>query len=438
MEQDRMLERLKMISADELFADVPGDVRTDLKISNGMPEMDVVDKITKMLGKNITASDIPCFMGMGSYRHYVPAAVDHITGMSEFYTSYTPYQPEISQGMLRSLFEYQSMVCELTGMDAANSSMYDISTALGEAALMCARISKGKTFLIPEALSKERRSVLNNYIAGAGMRTSEYGFDKRTGSLSLSDISKAAKKEDVCGVYAELPNMFGCLDKNVASVRSRINDIPLVIGVNPMCMSIVRPPGDMGADIAIAEGQPLGTRMGFGSPLLGMFACRREHIRKMPGRIVGMTEDSNGNTAFCLTLQTREQHIRRSSATSNICTNEALTALAAVVYTVTMGADGMISIAKKNMERAKSLMSLLSNIKGVETVFDNIHFNEFAVRLPKDPSKVNAALLKKGVMGGVPLKGHVSGMDDCMMIATTEMHSDADHKKLADALREVL
>jgi len=200
----------------------------------------------------------------------------------------------------------------------------------------------------------------------------------------------------------------------------------------------VKSPGDMGADIAIGEGQPLGTRTGFGSPLLGMLACRQEHIRKMPGRIVGMTADSDGNTAFCLTLQTREQHIRRSSATSNICTNEALTALAAAVYISTLGADGMISVAKKNMERSKTLMAMLSKIKGVEIAFDNVHFNEFAVRLSKDPAKVNAELLKKGVIGGVPLKGRVKGMDECMLIATTEMHSDADHKKLVNAMKEVL
>ena len=438
MEQDRMLSRLRMSSTDELFADVPRDVRTKLEIGDGMPEMDVVDKIARTLSKNITAADIPCFMGMGSYRHYVPAAVDHITGMSEFYTSYTPYQPEISQGMLRALFEYQSIVCELTGMDASNSSMYDIATALGEAALMCGRMSKNRTFLVPEALSAERYSVLRNYLSGAGMKISRYGFDKRTGSLLLDEISEAVKKGDVCGVYAEMPNLFGCLDRNVASIRSGIGDTPLVIGVNPMCMSIVKTPGDMGADIAIGEGQPLGTRTGFGSPLLGMLACRQEHIRRMPGRIVGMTQDSNGERAFCLTLQTREQHIRRSSATSNICTNEALTAVAAAVYVSTLGAKGMIDIAKKNMERSRTLMSLLSKVKGVEIVFDNVHFNEFVIRTPMNASKLNAELLKKGVMGGVPLKGHVKGMDDCMLIATTEMHSDGDHKKLVNALKEVL
>jgi len=438
MEQDRMLSRLRMSSADELFADIPRNVRTKIDIGGGMPEMDVVDKISKTLAKNVTASDIPCFMGMGSYRHYVPAAVDHVTGMSEFYTSYTPYQPEISQGMLRALFEYQSIVCELTGMDASNSSMYDIATALGEAALMCGRMSKNKIFLVPEAMSAERYSVLGNYLSGAGMKIARYGFDKRTGSLLLDDIGSKVSKGGVCGVYAEMPNLFGCLDRNAASIKQRIGDTPLVIGVNPMCMSIVKTPGDMGADIAIGEGQPLGTRMGFGSPLLGMFACRQEHIRKMPGRIVGMTQDSNGDQAFCLTLQTREQHIRRSSATSNICTNEALTAVAAAVYVSTMGANGMIDVAKRNMERAKTLMSLLSKIKGVELVFDSVHFNEFPVRLSKDPAKVNSELLKKGVMGGVPLKGRVRGMDDCMLIATTEMHSDADHRKLAKALREVL
>lgn len=433
-----MLERLGMSSAEELFADVPRDVRTELDIGAGMSEMDTVRKISGMLSKNVTGADMPCFMGMGSYRHYVPATVDHVTGMSEFYTSYTPYQPEMSQGVLQALFEYQSIVCELTGMDAANSSMYDCATALGEAARMCGRMSKGKIFMIPEALSADRVSVLKNYLIGTDIKVERYGFNKRTGSLLMNDISKAVAKGDVCGVYAEMPNMFGCLDKNVASIRSEIGETPLVIGVNPLCMPIVRSPGDMGADIAIGEGQPLGTRMGFGSPLLGLFACRQEHVRKMPGRIVGLTADSEGRRAFCLTLQTREQHIRRSSATSNICTNEALTALAAAVYVNTLGADGMTDVAKKNMERARSLMSKLSEIKGIEIVFSGTPFNEFVIRTSKDADKLNAALLRKNVIGGVPLKGHVKGMDDCMLIATTEMHSDEDHDKLVKAMKEVL
>jgi len=316
--------------------------------------------------------------------------------------------------------------------------MYDGATALGEAARMCGRISKGKRFLIPEALSNDKRSVLNNYLIGTGIQVSSYGFDRKTGALTLDNVSSEFAKGDLCGVYAEMPNMFGCLDKNVASLRSEIGDTPLVIGVNPICMSIVRSPGDMGADIAIGEGQPLGTRMGFGGPMLGMFACRQEHVRKMPGRIMGMTSDADGERAFCMTMQTREQHIRRSSATSNICTNEALSAVAAAVYVATMGAKGMIDLARKNMERAESLMKIMSNMDGVELALDNVHFNEFAVRLRKDPAKVNADILKKGVMGGVPLKGHVKGMDDCMLLATTEMHSDDDHKKLAEALSEVL
>jgi glycine dehydrogenase subunit 1 len=433
-----MLRRLGLASADELFADIPPDVRMRSILDKGMTEKDTVTKVTNILNKNTTASEIPSFMGMGSYRHYVPAAVDHITGMSEFYTSYTPYQPEISQGMLQALFEYQSVVCELTGMDAANSSMYDCATALGEAARMCGRIYKGKTFLIPEALSADRYSVLKNYLVGTEIKIERYGFDKKTGSLLLSDINAAVSKGEVCGVYTEMPNMFGCLDKNAAAIKQMIGDVPLVMGVNPLCMSIVRSPGDMGADIAIGEGHMMGTRPGFGSPLLGMFACRQDHVRKMPGRIVGLTEDSNGNTAFCLTLQTREQHIRRSSATSNICTNEALTAVAAAAYASILGAKGMIDVAKRNMERARTLMSLLSKMKGIELVFDNIHFNEFVIRLSKDPAEVNAGLLREGVMGGVPLKGHVKGMDDCMLMATTEMHSEKDYILLADAFRAVL
>jgi glycine dehydrogenase subunit 1 len=427
-----------MSSTDELFADIPQDVRKELDIGPGMSEMDAIRKIERTLGKN-RGTDKPCFMGMGVYSHYVPAAVDHVTGISQLYTSYTPYQPEISQGMLRALFEYQSVVCELTGMDAANSSMYDCSTALGEAARMSSRISKGKIFLIPEALSKDRLSVLKNYLVGTGISIERYGFDKKTGALSLDDISSAIKKGGICGVYAEMPNLFGILDKNVASVKQIIGNVPLVVGVNPMCLSIVRSPGEMGADIVIGEGQPLGTRMGFGSPLLGMFACRQEHVRKIPGRIVGMTEDTNGNTAFCLTLQTREQHIRRSSATSNICTNEALTAVGAAVYVSVMGAEGMIDIAKKNMERASSLIKRLSE-KGIKTVFDNSYFNEFVVRLPKDASSVCSELQNADdpVLCGVPLNGHVNGMDDCLLIATTEMHSDEDHIELVKRLTEVI
>lgn len=433
-----MLRRLGMSSTDELFADIPQDVRKELDIGPGMSEMDVIRKIERTLGKN-RGTDKPCFMGMGVYSHYVPAAVDHVTGISQLYTSYTPYQPEISQGMLRALFEYQSVVCELTGMDAANSSMYDCSTALGEAARMSSRISKGKIFLIPEALSKDRLSVLKNYLVGTGISIERYGFDKKTGALSLDDISSAIKKGGICGVYAEMPNLFGILDKNVASVKQIIGNVPLVVGVNPMCLSIVKSPGEMGADIVIGEGQPLGTRMGFGSPLLGMFACRQEHVRKIPGRIVGMTEDTNGNTAFCLTLQTREQHIRRSSATSNICTNEALTAVGAAVYVSVMGAEGMIDIAKKNMERASSLIKRLSE-KGIKTVFDNSYFNEFVVRLPKDASSVCSELQNADdpVLCGVPLNGHVNGMDDCLLIATTEMHSDEDHIELVKRLTEVI
>jgi len=428
-----------MSSTDELFADIPQDVRKGLDIGPGMSEMEVVGKIRDMLGKNTRNTESSCFMGMGVYPHYVPAAVDHVTGISELYTSYTPYQSEISQGMLRALFEYQSVLCELTGMDAANTSMYDCATALGEAARMCSRISKGKTFLIPKALNKERYSVLKNYLIGTGIGIARYGFDERTGALSLDDISSIADKGGLCGVYAEMPNMFGILDKNVASVKQAIGDVPLVIGVNPMCMSIVRPPGDMGADIAIGEGQPMGTRMGFGSPLLGLFACRQEHIRKMPGRIIGMTEDSKGDTAFCMTLQTREQHIRRSSATSNICTNEALTAVAAAVYVSVIGARGMVDLAKRNMERARSLMSRISKVDGAEMVFDNIHFNEFAVRLRKDASYVSSKLHELSTpMSGVPLKGHIEGMDDCMLFATTEVHSDEDHEALVTSLSEVL
>lgn len=433
-----MLDMLGMTQMSELFSDIPLNVRRELELPLGLSEMEVVGRLSNLLRKNATVIDTPCFLGAGAYPHYIPSAVGHITSRSEFYTSYTPYQPEISQGMLQSLFEYQSMICDLTAMDAANSSMYDGSTALGEAARMCRRLHKGNRFLIPNTLNKDKVSVLENYLSGTGVRTLRYDYDPQDGGMIRDDFP-ALLKNELCGVYAELPSFLGIIDPGIMDIKEMIGDIPLVMGVNPICLGLVRPPGEMGADIVVGEGQTLGSSMNYGGPLLGLFACRQEHVRKMPGRVVGLTTDNKGQQAFCLTLQTREQHIRRSGATSNICTNEALNAVAAAVYLSIMGAEGLVQLGKRNVERTGRLMNMLGDLDSIRSpFFEAYHFNEFVIELPMKPEKVNELLLRKGIIGGLPLAEHIPELSNCMLMASTEMHSDEVQDSLIGALKEVL
>lgn len=434
-----MLALLGIQDVSELFSDVPASVRCRLDLPEGLSEMEVVDRLAAILAKNATAAEMPCFLGGGAYLHYVPAAVEHIISRSEFYTSYTPYQPEISQGMLQSLFEYQSLVCEITAMDAANSSMYDGSTALGEAARMCRRLQKGNRFLVPRALNRDKSSVLENYLVGTGVETLRYDFDPRDGCMTLEALSMQISQNEICGMYVEMPNFLGVMDPSIMELKTMLGEIPLVVGVNPLCLGVTKPPGEMGADIVVGEGQPLGSRLSYGGPMLGLFACRQEHVRKMPGRVVGLTTDSRGQDAYCLTLQTREQHIRRSNATSNICTNEALNAVAAAVHLSILGGQGLAALGRRNIERSRRLMNMLGRIDSVRSpLFDACHFNEFVIELPVKPDKVNRLLLAKGIIGGLPLAEHLPERQNCMLLASTEMHSDQDQDDLVRTLKEVL
>lgn len=435
---ERMLKELGIQSVDELFSDIPPSIRTaGIELPDGLSEMEVINAVRTMLSKNITAVDRPCFLGGGVYNHFVPSAVKSIISRSEFLTSYTPYQAEISQGMLQSLFEYQSFIAELTGMEAVNSSNYDAATALGEAATMCHRINGRGKFLIPEAISWEKRSVLSNYVKGAGMQVVDYGFDPLTGEADLEDL-RAKVDGEVSGIYIEVPNFLGVIDRQVTEIKKEHKDPALVVGVDPISLGVLKAPSDYGADIVIGEGQSLGSPMNYGGPLLGLFGCRQEHVRKMPGRVIGLTRDTSGKRAFCMTLQTREQHIRREKATSNICTNEALMAVAAAVYLAIVGRDGLRSLAQLNMERAQATMDALCSLKGFDCpALRSHHFNEFAVRTPVKPEKLSRVLLRKGIIGGLPLAKHVPEMGDCMLFAATELTTDEDIGKLVAALEEV-
>jgi glycine dehydrogenase subunit 1 len=340
--------------------------------------------------------------------------------------------------MLQALFEYQSYMAELTGLDAVNSSNYDASTALGEAATMCHRLNERKKFLVPEAMNWEKLSVLQNYAWWPGMEIEEYSYDPYTGEIDFDDL-KSKVDAQTSGIYVEVPNFFGVIDSFAPLIKREYPDVALVVGVNPISLGVLKAPGDYGADIVIGEGQALGIPMNFGGPLLGIFACRQEHVRKMPGRVIGMTRDLDGERAFCMTLQTREQHIRRSKATSNICTNEALMAVTAAVYLSILGKQGLENLAKLNIARARKLMKMIAEVEEFDSpAFDAYHFNEFVIRSPVRPEKLNKLLLKKGIIGGLPLAPHVRRLDEHMLISTTEMHCDADYYRLVNALKEVV
>jgi glycine dehydrogenase subunit 1 len=430
-----MLQEMGLKSVEDLFADIPTEVRSGgLRLPDGMNELDVRRELEAMMAVNRTASQRPSFLGAGIYHHFIPAAVRTITMRSEFITAYTPYQPEISQGMLQSLFEYQSFMAELTAMDVVNSSMYDASTALGEAALMSARISPGDTFLVSRAVSPERKAVAELYAKGADITIEEVAFDPVTGTVDLQDL-RSKLTDKACGFYFETPNFFGVLEPHWKEIREIVGKRSLVIGTNPMALALIRPPGEMGADIAIGEAQVFGSPMSFGGPLLGLFGCRTEHVRKMPGRIIGMTNDLDGRRAFCMTLATREQHIRRSKATSNICSNEALMAVGAAAYLAVMGRSGLREIAARNVKNARALASRISGVKGFRAPhFKGAHFNEFVVTSDRPADDVHRHLISKDIQGGLPLGGMFPELGHASLYCTTEMHTTKDHDALVSAL----
>ncbi len=433
-----MLRSLGLKSIDDLFTDIPKEVRIDgLRIPDGMSELDLRRQLESMMAVNKPTTVMPNFLGAGVYDHFIPAAVRTIVSRSEFITSYTPYQPEISQGMLQSLFEYQSFMAELTAMDVVNSSMYDSSTALGEAVLMSHRISGGDRFLISRAVSPEKKEVAKLYARGADIKIMEVGFSPDTGMVDLADL-KTKMGDTAAGFYFETPNFLGPVENQWEEIRRIVGSKPLVIGVNPMALALLKPPGEMGADIVVGDAQVFGSTMSLGGPAIGIFGCKTEHVRKMPGRLIGMTTDLEGRTSFCMTLQTREQHIRRSKATSNICSNEALLALAAAAYLSIVGRSGLREIARRNVENLRSLSSRIGAIRGFRAPrFKSAHFNEFVVSSEIASDKVHRELMARGIQGGLGLDGMFPELKNSALYCTTEAHSKTDHDRLVAALEGI-
>lgn len=433
-----MLAALGMRSEEELFADVPTSVRATIPIAKGLTEPEARARLRRTFRKNRPFEGLVHFLGAGAYVHHVPAEVRYLVSRSEFMTSYTPYQAEASQGMLQAMFEYQTFVCRLTGMDAANASMYDGASALGEAGLMAARQTDRPRILVPRALASDKRSTLENYVAGSKCRVEEVPFDRATGRMDVAAVERALG-DDVACVYVESPNLFGVIEEDLARIGTlaHAKGALLVVGVNPISLGLLKPPSAFGADIVIGEGQPLGQAVDFGGPYLGLFACRTEFLRQMPGRIVGETVDKEGNRAFCLTLQTREQHIRRTRATSNICTNEGLNALAATVFLAVLGEQGFSRLARLCAARARDLARRIAEVRGFEApYFRAHHFHEFVVRSQAPVATVNEALLDRGLFGGLDLTAAFPELGNAAVWCVTDAHPLEAFSEVVAALKE--
>jgi len=443
-EEAALLEALGISSTDELFTDVPKRARIGrMGVGPARDEPEVVAEVDRLLERNRPLSKFSSFLGGRIVGRYAPAAVDAIVSRSEFYSAYTPYQAEASQGMLRTLFEFQSLWVEMTGLDVANASLYDGATAAGEALLFCRRLHEGARFLVPASLPWEERSVLENYASGPGLRVEGIPYDDRTGRLDLEFVRAAVAKKDVFGVLADVPNGFGHVDEGVPELKSILGDVPLVVSADPLSLSVLEAPGNYGADVVVGEGQGFGIAPSFGGPLLGLFACRKEHVRSAPGRMVGATLDTEGRRAFALTLVTREQHIRRSKATSNICTNESLMALAFVVYASVVGPRGLARLQASLAEKARTLASGLGSIEGLRAPrFDAPYLAEFTVELRRGTAdEFLDRLRRRKVLGGHSLKDPRPGAPsdpERILVGIPEGTDDKDIQKYVRATQAAI
>ncbi|MBI5399639.1 aminomethyl-transferring glycine dehydrogenase subunit GcvPA [Candidatus Saganbacteria bacterium] len=410
-DRQKLLKQIGAAAVEELFSDIPDQVKLKKPVPLPAPlsEPELLAELKQTSNKNSPAA----FIGGGSYRHFIPSVVNHLVSRSEFYTAYTPYQPEISQGILQAIYEYQTMICNLTGMFAANASMYDGATALAEAALLACRATNRTEIVVSSTVHPHHRAVLKTYANGADLKVTELPYDPKSGQSAI----RIPCSNSVACVIIQQPNFLGSLE-DITNVAEKLhaNGSLFIVSVNPISLGLLKAPADYGADIVVGEGQPLGNPPSFGGPGLGIFAVKKELIRQLPGRVVGMTTDLEGRRGFCLTLQTREQHIRREKATSNICSNEALVALAATIYLSVMGKQGLRRVAELCLQKANYLKKRLEN----KVVFAGPTFNEFVVRTEKPV--------------GIDLGKYYAELKGCRLICVTELDNKAAFDKLANSI----
>jgi glycine dehydrogenase subunit 1 len=435
----KMLAHIGADRIEDLFRTIPEPLRLEkpLAIPEALSEYKLIEKMNGLQKKNLDPETFAVFLGAGAYSHFTPAVVSNIISRGEFSTSYTPYQPEVSQGTLQAIFEFQTMVAMLTGMEVANASMYDGASAVAEAALMANRITKRNKILISSAVHPEYRQVVKSFMRGNGMEIQEIPY-KEDGKTDRDYIDKNVD-DSVAGVILQSPNYFGVIDILDGLKESLESKGALLVAcvTEALSLAILKPPGQHGADIVAAEGQSYGLALSYGGPYVGLFACKQKYLRQMPGRVCGETVDQQGRQAFTLTLSTREQHIRREKATSNICTNQGLCALAASVYLAVMGKNGLKELAELNLKKAHYLKTKLAKIPGYSVKFSGETFNEFVLECPKPAKEVQGALLEQNIIAGVPLGGDYTELENGLLICVTETNSVKEMDCLATALEKL-
>ncbi|TAH51421.1 MAG: aminomethyl-transferring glycine dehydrogenase subunit GcvPA [Chloroflexota bacterium] len=429
----QMLKTIGVTSVDDLFNDVPEDAQyPEINLPSALSEMEMMRTLHGLANQNAHAGDYAYFLGAGAYNHFVPATVAHLIFRSEFYTAYTPYQPEISQGTLQTIFEYQSMICDLTDMDAANASHYDAATAAAEAAVMAINsVRNGNKIIVSPTLHPHYRETMRTYLNGQNIPI----VGDEDVSMSLDAVLDKHLDKQTAGVLVANPDFLGNVrDMKPIAERVHAAGALLIVSAYPIALGMYQPPGTYDADIVIGEGQSLGNALGFGGPYLGMFACKEKYLRRMAGRLIGQTTDTQGRRGFVLTLQAREQHIRREKATSNICTNEALNALAACVYMATMGKQGLRQVAELCYQKAHYAASEISKLDGYRVV-NTEFFNEFVVECPRPVAEIDHTLYEKGIIGGYDLSNDYPHLKNGMLIAVTEMNTREQIDALVRALK---
>lgn len=438
-DQQAMLRHIGVDSLEDLFASIPPELRLKrpLDVPPALSEIELTQHVQQLAARNRSADDTVCFLGGGSYDHFIPAVVDAIAGRSEFYTAYTPYQAEASQGSLQAFFEFQTLICQLTGLDVANASLYEGGSAVAEAALMAMTVTgrHGKV-LVAESLHPEYRRTLRTYLAN--LEPTVETLPAPHGFLDPDDLKKALDDQTCC-VVVQHPNFFGCLEEVEAlAAAAHARGALFVVSFDPISLGLLKRPGQYGADIAVAEGQCLGNPMAYGGPVLGLLACREPFVRKMPGRLVGQTVDRHGQRCWVLTLQTREQHIRREKATSNICTNQGLLALRAAVYLAAVGPKGFQETAELCVRKAHYAAERLTASAGVRLYFDRPFFKEFSLKVLGDVPGLLERLVPAGFHAGLHLGRWFPNLADGLSVAVTEKRTRAEIDALAAAFAEQL
>jgi glycine dehydrogenase subunit 1 len=433
-DQRAMLAAIGVSSLEELFDKIPPSLRLHrpLQVPEALSEMALTEELRRLAGRNRATDDAVCFLGGGAYDHFIPAVVDAVAGRSEYYTAYTPYQAEASQGSLQAFFEFQTLICQLTGLDVANASLYDGGSAMAEAVLMASNVRPDRhKVLVAESVHPEYRQTLATYIGNLDLQLQT--LPTPTGFLDPDDVKRAVDEQTLC-VAAQHPNFFGCLEEPEALANIAHQAGALFISIfDPISLGILKRPGQYGADIAVAEGQCLGNPLSYGGPYLGLLACREEYVRKIPGRIVGQTVDRRGKRCWVLTLQTREQHIRREKATSNICTNQGLMALKATVYLAALGPRGLAETAELCTRKAHYAAECLTQVPGVRLRFDRPFFKEFTLQMNEAIPSLLARLLTKRYHGGLHLGRWYPHLEDCMSVAVTEKRTRGEIDGLVSA-----